>query len=1098
MTRFLRTVPVAALIVAFNSGAALAQSTAELNGRITDESGAVLPGVTVTATQTDTGATRTVVTDGSGHYVMPNLPTGPYRLDVSLQGFRTYVQTGIVLQVATAPTINAVMAVGNLEETVAVEAAAPLVDVRSAGISSVVENERILELPLQGRQVTDLIVLAGAAVQVSTSGTRAMRGGVGIAVAGGQGSSVAYRLDGAMHNDVMNNMNLALPFPDALQEFSVATSGLSAQNGFHGGASVNAVTKSGTNAFHGNAFEFVRDRRFNEPQYFAAVGPDGKKADDGLNRNQWGGTLGGPIVRDRLFFFGGYQGTRLRQRPADLNSRVPTGAMLAGDFTAFASPACNGGRAVTLQAPFVNNRIDPARFSPAAVNLARRLPTTTDPCGDLTYTRGNDSDEWQALGRADYQLTTNHSMFGRYLITSYVKPSSYLESQNPLTTAGGVGLDNLANSIAFGDTLVFGSNVVNAFRVAYNRTTVIRANAPFFGPQDLGMRVYNYSPISEMNVNVNGGFTLNGGTQSYGDFHTSAYQVNDDLTLVRGAHQMTFGVDVTLSKVNYSANSRSGGDYEFSGQITGLGMADFLLGRVAIMEHGGPVALPLEMWYVGLFAQDAWKVSSRVTLNAGLRWEPYFGQAILRDNAPLNFSMDNFRNNVTSTVFLNAPAGLLYYGDPGFPGGRSGLNTQWRNFSPRVGLAWDVTGDGRTAIRSSYGMSYDFPVGDHHNMTMRTAPFGNGTLIEDPPGGWDNPYDHIGGDPHPITTNANTPFQPYGPYGAISPDINSPRTQSWNVTLERQLGSDWGVSASYLGSYSDHLWWEQQLNPGLFLGLGPCTLQGVAYPVCTTNSNIGQRRLLSMSGENPAAARKIGILDLYTDISTETYRGLKLSAQRRAGRGISLNGSYTWSRCYGDPTSPGFLQEASGFTNPDDPALDRGYCNQDRAHLASLTVGAQTPDFANAALRALGSGWRASGIVSARSGSRLNITTGRDNAFNGQTGQRVNQISDDIYGGTLDIYLNRTAFAQPAAGTFGNFVRNSVVGPGFWAVDLAVTRLISFGGSQSLELRVEAFNLLNNFNWGNPVINFGSGTFGRIRTQTGDPRILQFGIKYGF
>jgi hypothetical protein len=1098
MERVIRIAVMAGLTLFAATGLARAQATAELSGRVTDESGAVLPGVTVTATQSDTGASRTVVTDETGTYLMPNLPTGPYRLDVSLQGFRSYAQTGIALQVGGTPTINVVLAVGNLEETVSVEAAAPLVDVRSAGISAVVENERILELPLQGRQVTDLIVLAGAAVQTSTSNTRAMRGGAGIAVAGGGDRTVGYKLDGAMHNDVMSNMNLALPFPDALQEFSVSTSGLSAQNGFHSGASVNAVTKSGTNAFHGNAFEFVRDRRFNSPQYFAPVGPDGKKRDDGLNRNQWGGTGGGPLARDRVFFFGGYQATRLRQVPADLVTNVPTAAMLAGDFTAFASPACNGGRQVTLRAPFANNRINPALFSRASLNLAGRLPQSTHPCGELTYSRADNSDEWQGVGRVDYQATPNHSIFGRYLITSYNKPSAYEESQNPLTTAGGVGLDNLAHSLAFGDTLVFGSNVVNAFRIAYNKTTVIRANASFFGPPELGMKVHNYSPISEMNVSVTGGFTINGGTQSYGDFHTSAYQVSDDLTFVRGGHQITVGANVALSKVSYSANSRSGGDYAFSGQITGLGMADFLLGRVAEMEHGGPVQLPLEMWYLGLFAQDAWRVSNRVTVNVGVRWEPFFGQAILRDNAPLNFSMDNFRTDVRSQVFLNAPAGLLYYGDPGFPGGRSGLNTQWGNVSPRLGLAWDVSGDGRTALRSSYGLSYDFPVGDHHNMTMRTAPFGNGTLMEDPPGGWDDPYAHIGGDPHPIQTNANTPFLPYGPYGAISPDINSPRTQSWNVTVERQLGADWAASASYLGSYSDHLWWETQLNPGVFLGLGPCTLQGVSYAVCTTNANIGPRRRLSLSGENPEAARKIGILDLYTDISAETYRGLKLSAQRRSASGLSVNGSYTWSRCYGDPTSPGFLQEASGFTNPDDPAMDRGYCAQDRTHLASLTLGIQSPVFDNAALRMLASSWRFSGIVNARSGSRLNVITGRDNAFNGQTNQRPNQISDDVYGGTLDEYLRRTAFEQPAAGTFGNFERNSIVGPGFWAIDLAVSRLISLGAAQTLELRLESFNVLNNFNWGNPVVNFGSGTFGRIRSQAGDPRIIQFGIKYGF
>src|SRR5207237_1476185 len=263
MTRFLRVACTAALVVLFTSAPTWAQGTAELNGRVTDESGAVLPGVTVTATQTDTGFSRTDVTDAAGSYLMPNLPIGRYRLEVMLQGFRTYVQTGIVLQVGATPTINAVLALGALEEAVTVEAAAPLVDVRSAGISNVVEQERIVELPLQGRQVTDLLVISGAAVQTGSVSSRGFPGGVNISVAGGLPTGVGYTLDGAVHNNPQQNTNLPLPFPDALQEFRVATSGLSAQNGVHSGAAVNAITKSGTNRFSGNAFEFLRDHRFN-------------------------------------------------------------------------------------------------------------------------------------------------------------------------------------------------------------------------------------------------------------------------------------------------------------------------------------------------------------------------------------------------------------------------------------------------------------------------------------------------------------------------------------------------------------------------------------------------------------------------------------------------------------------------------------------------------------------------------------------------------------------------------------------------------------------------------------------------------------------
>src|SRR5213083_245814 len=336
MTRVGRLVAVAFLLLL--PSAALAQlSTGQISGRVADESGAVLPGVTVTAVQTDTGQMRTAVTDEKGTYVLPNLPTGPYRLEAALQGFRTYAQTGIVLQVAGTPSINVVLGIGSLEETVSVEAAAPLVDVRSAGISDVVDNERILELPLQGRQVTDLIVLAGAAVQTGVVGSRNFPGGVTISVAGGLPTGVGYLLDGATHNSPQSNVNLPMPFPDALQEFRVQTSGLSAQNGMHAAASVNAVTKSGTNNFHGNGFEFLRDHRLNATSLFAVIGKDGKRQDDGLRRHQFGGTIGGPMARDRLFFFGGYQGTVLRFRPADQIAWVPTPAMLAGDFTMFAS-----------------------------------------------------------------------------------------------------------------------------------------------------------------------------------------------------------------------------------------------------------------------------------------------------------------------------------------------------------------------------------------------------------------------------------------------------------------------------------------------------------------------------------------------------------------------------------------------------------------------------------------------------------------------------------------------------------------------------------------------------------------------------------------
>jgi hypothetical protein len=383
----------------------------------------------------------------------------------------------------------------------------------------------------------------------------------------------------------------------------------------------------------------------------------------------------------------------------------------------------------------------------------------------------------------------------------------------------------------------------------------------------------------------------------------------------------------------------------------------------------------------------------------------------------------------------------------------------------------------------------------------QAAPFGNRTIVRDPPFGFDRPYAHLGGDPHPIVTSRDVRYVPDGVFGATDPQINSPRIQQWNVTIERQMGASFQVAASYLGSHTDRLWNQVAINPGVFLGLGPCTLDGVFYASCSTTQNLNRRRELWLSGQNPDAALLIGNLDLHTDLGAQDYRGLNLSFHRRAAAGVSLSGTYTVSRCYGDPAlqTGSFPLNAGGYTNPDDPAFDRGVCDQDRTHLASFTVAAQTPRFAAHALGSWGSDWRISGIVSARSGAPINVIAGVDRAFTGIGNQRVDQVIDNPYGdGTLNNWLNAAAFELPAPGTLGNFRRNSVRGPGFWTVDAALSKLVSLGASRRVELRVEAFNLFNTFNGDVPEVNFSSPAFGRITSMAGAPRILQFGIRYTF
>src|SRR5437870_7382642 len=355
MKRMAVHIGLAALFYSITFGSRGAQSTAEVSGTIKDQTGAVLPGVEVTATQTDTALKRTVLTDETGSYILPNLPVGPYRLEAVLPGFRTFIQTGIVLQVGANPVINPVLALGQVSDQIEVQANAALVETRTTGVSKVMDNLRVLELPLNGRQVTDLIVLSGAATIGSIGSFVRGYPTVSISVAGGLSNGVTFLLDGASHNDPFNNLNLPLPFPDALQEFKLETSGLSAQYGQHSAGTVNAVTRSGTNDFHGDLFEFVRNGAFNARNAFASN-------QDTLKRYQYGGTVGRPVTRKKLISFAGDQETTLRQAPSANIAFVPNAAMLAGDFTAIASSACQSRGPVTLKGGFVNNRINPALF----------------------------------------------------------------------------------------------------------------------------------------------------------------------------------------------------------------------------------------------------------------------------------------------------------------------------------------------------------------------------------------------------------------------------------------------------------------------------------------------------------------------------------------------------------------------------------------------------------------------------------------------------------------------------------------------------------------------------------------------------------------
>jgi len=1099
---------------------AWAQATSQIQGVVQDATGAAVPGAEVKATQTETGATRTVNSGAEGGYVLSNLPTGPYRLEVSKAGFSTYVQTGIVLQVASNPTVDVALKVGAITEQVQVEANASLVETQSTGIGAVIENQRILELPLNGRNPTDLIQLAGAAVPQGAASSRSMQGGQSYSVAGGQSFGVAYLLDGATHNNPYDALNLPLPFPDALQEFKVETGSLTAVNGGHSGASVNAVTKSGTNEFHGDAFEFLRNGAVNGRSYFATK-------NDSLKRNQYGGTVGGPIKRNKLFFFGGYQGTRTRQDPADQITSVPTAQMLAGDFTGLASASCNNNVARTLRTPGVNrfsgNKIDPAFLSPAAVKIAKQLPTTQDPCGRINFGAVTSSNEYQVVGKVDYQFNDKQSIFGRYIATTYFQTVPFSLDPNLLNTIQG-GRDNLAQTAAVGHTYLLSPTTVNSFRATFNRTAIHRTNGDFFSLPDVGVKSFSYMPHYTV-LRVSGGFGLGGGTESDATFRTTTYQINDDVTMVRGSHQLAFGVNANQWRSKSLANVRSTGSVTFDGSATGIGLADFLTGYLSgpsAFIQSSPNTLENRQNYFAAYAQDTWKLSPRLTLNYGVRWEPFLPQQIT-NGAIYTFDFNRFNQGVHSTVFKNAPVGFLFPGDNGFRGS-SGQNRQPWNFAPRLGLAWDPSGDGKTSIRASYGLSYDYVNGQFYINASNAPPWGSEVRIPGPIS-FDDPFGSSGvKNIFPITFDANAPFSQFGPFAALKPDQQTTQLHSWSLSIQRQLTAAWFVSVNYIGNEAVHLWLTTQGNPGVIVPssfpIGTCPAGVTAG--CNATTNLNQRRVLFL--KNPTEGKFIGFMDQFDDGGTQSYQGLIFSVQRRLSRGVSTNFNYTWSHCIGDPTTNGGGSTGNvgvGFLDPNNRRFDRGDCQADRRHIANLSVVAQTPRFANSAVRMLATGWRVSGIYRVSSGAPITIITTADRQLSGTSNQRVNQVLENVYssspvtGNGVGIqYLNLNAFALPALGTLGNMGPFNVRGPSYWNIDLALSREFRIRERQSLEVRGEAFNLTNSLHSGNPVnpaypyANISQPTFGQILTTYSNPpgatvslndnRVMQFALKYVF
>ncbi len=1093
-----------------------AVAVAEVEGTVSDTSGKVMVNVQVTMIQTETQATRTTVTDVQGHFDIPNLAPGPYILDVKAPGFKDYRQTGIVLQVGQTIALNVALTVGSVTETIEVAANASMVETKDSGIAQVMDTEKVVDLPLNGRNLTQLLTLVGGGTSTpggDLTGSKNIQGSNGsgtFSVGGGQANGVNYLLDGGDNNDAFSNVNLPIPFPDAVQEFSVETNALQAQFGLHPGGAVNVVTKSGSNAFHGDLFEFLRNYDLNARTkgLVEVSGSVAQPLRDSLKRNQFGGTAGGKIIRDKLFFFGGYQQTTQRSNPGLNTAHVPTALTIAGNFSVEDAATSAGGcqkTAITLKdpatgLPFPGNIIPQSRFDPAAAKLlSKYVPVSTDPCGLVLYGQPANNPDWQTIGRVDYVLSEKHSMYGRYYVYNYTA-QAFFNGTNALTTGPNPGNRDETNTGTFGDTYTVSPTQVNSFHATFNRRADNRGSAPnLFGPQSLGINYADKMPDTYMQITVTNYFNVACGTCAPGYFDVNTYQLSDDYSMTKGRHQIGFGVDFRKLQFNSLNNQQSNGQWTFTGSSTvntGDSLADLELGKLAGLTDGNALSDYMRQTVFAGYVQDSFRVSSHLTLTAGVRWEP-FQPTVDKQCRGNQFLLSEFLAGYHSTEYPSAPAGLLFGKDAPNKNGCAFEKGYWADFSPRLGLVWDPTGNGKQTIRAAFALMHDNPELFYPERWTTNPPYASSIALGTNAGPFSNPYlgyvspTGVTGDPFPGAAI----FPSQGTYVTIPPNVPVEYTMQWNFSYQRQIAKDWLGTATYVGSRTNHILGSNDIN------------MPQPSPTATT-SNEPQRRLLTLL--NPTQGAYYSAIDQTDGGAVSNYNALLLKVEHRFAHRYTLLTNYTWSHCI---STWDFGAELSGndYQNPNNRNAEKADCNFDRRQIFNTSLVATSAGVGSGFFRGITKDWQIAPIISLASGQPFTVTDGTDVSLTGEGSDRPNVVPGvQSQPHTLNAWFNTGAFAGSCAlaayatnpycqapGTFGNAGRDIFHNPGFIQWDMAASRIFPINERFRTELRGDFFNIMNHANWNGPSAAVNSSTFGQI-TSFGSPRLIQLALKFYF